>query len=104
MANHDPLDIQGQEAEAEERSKQERMAAKLEDDDLKWLANGRRGRRIIYRTLSRAGVFRLSFNTNAMTMAFNEGMRNEGLRLMARLMEVCPENYTAMLTENRENV
>ena len=38
------------------------------------MAHGsKRGRRIVWRFLERAGVYRLSFNTNAMAMAFAEG-------------------------------
>jgi hypothetical protein len=56
----------------------------------------------VARLLERAGVWRLSFNTNALTMAFHEGMRNEGLRLLAQIAAHCPDRYTEMLKESRE--
>lgn len=102
MSYSDPLDIQGQEharADAEDRA---RRALEIEIDDLKWLMSNKRGRRFIFRLLERAGVWRLSFNTNALTMAFNEGTRNEGLRLLAQVTAHCPDRYMEMLKESKE--
>lgn len=98
----DPLDIRAQEdaqAEADERN---RLELQVEIDDLKWLMSNRRGRRVAFRLLERAGVWRLSFNTNALTMAFSEGQRNEGLRLLAQITTHCPDRHTDMLKESRE--
>lgn len=102
MSYSDPLDIRSQErtqAEAEERAL---LAAQIEIDDVKWLMSNKRGRRFMARPLERAGVWRLSFNTNALTMAFNEGTRNEGLRLLAQIAAHCPDRYTEMLKESKE--
>lgn len=102
MSHSDPLDIRGQEsaqAEAEERA---RLESQIEIDDVKWLMSNKRGRRFVARLLERAGVWRLSFNTNALTMAFNEGHRNEGLRLLAQVAAHCPERYMEMLKESKE--
>ncbi|AQW29121.1 endopeptidase [Ralstonia syzygii subsp. celebesensis] len=97
--SYDPLDTHGQErakADAEQRAK---LARESEEADLKWLMGSKRGRRIVWRTLERAGVFRLSFNTNAMQMAFAEGNRNEGLRTLAQIHALCPELYPVMVKE-----
>lgn len=102
MSTFDPLDIRSQEralADADERT---RLALQIEIDDLKWLMSNKRGRRFMARLLERAGVWRLSFNTNALTMAFNEGTRNEGLRLLAQITAHCPDRYTEMLKESKE--
>jgi hypothetical protein len=64
--------------------------------------SNKRGRRFIFTLLERAGVWRLSFNTNALTMAFAEGTRNEGLRLMAQLTEHCLDRYSEMLKEQQD--
>jgi hypothetical protein len=74
----------------------------MEIADLKWLMSNKRGRRFVHRLLERAGVWRLSFNTNALSMAFNEGTRNEGLRLLAQLTEHCLDRYSEMLKEQKE--
>jgi len=103
MAEHDPFDREAQEqaeAEAKERAK---LAQRIEKEDLIWLMSGKRGRRIARSFLERAGVFRSSFNTNAMQMAFNEGTRNEGLALTAKLITYCPAQYAEMITENKDD-
>jgi hypothetical protein len=78
-----------------------RFESELEIGDLKWLMSNKRGRRFVFRLLERAGVWRLSFNTNALTMAFSEGTRNEGLRLLAQITEHCLDRHAEMLKEQR---
>jgi len=105
MSTYDPLDVQGQ-LEAKS-GKDSRAKLELANDaaDFKWLMGSKRGRRMIWRQLDRAGVFRLSFNPNAMQMAFAEGNRNEGLRTLASVHAQCPELYPVMVKENtKENV
>lgn len=99
---NDPTDIEAQQARRREEQQRLRVLVLQENDDLKWLMNAKRGRRIMHRLLDRAGVFQLSFNTNAMTMAFNEGRRNEGLALTHKLMAACPAQWALMLKENTD--
>ena len=103
MSEHDPFDIRGQEREAEDDELSTRIAQGLEDSDTKWLMSSAKGRRIAWRLLDRAGVFRLSFNTNAMQMAFSEGNRNEGLKLLGQIHSLCPELYPTMLKEAKDH-
>ena len=76
-----------------------RMASETEEDDFKWLMGSKRGRRIVWRTMEQSGVFRPTFNTNAMQMAFNEGFRNFGNRTLALIHKACPELYPQMMKE-----
>lgn len=99
MSNYDPTDIRSQERAKAEKELAAKLVKDTEEADFKWLMGSKRGRRIVWRQLDRAGVFRLSFNTNAMTMAFAEGNRNEGLRIIAMIHEQCPELYTVMVKE-----
>lgn len=78
------------------------MAAEGEEQDLKWLMSSKRGRRIVWRLLEQAGVFRLSFNPNAMQMAFNEGGRNYGNRTLGQIHAYCSELYPVMVKENTD--
>lgn len=78
------------------------MDQEVEDQDWKWLASSKRGRRIIWRLLTQAGVFRISFNPNAMQMAFNEGHRNYGNWLLDRINTLCPELYPVMVKEQKD--
>lgn len=99
MSNHDPFDLGGHERKRDEQHVRARLVRETEEADLKWLMGNKRGRRILWRLLDRAGVFRLSFNTNAMQMAFAEGNRNEGLRILAQIHTLCPELYPVMVKE-----
>lgn len=99
MKETDPFDLHGQEQRREDAQQRARVAEATEIDDLKWLLSSKRGRRIAYRQLQRARVFHLSFNTNALQMAFAEGNRNQGLALLATITEHFPERYAEMLQE-----
>ena len=100
--SHDPFDLEPVDAERAAEAERARLREKVESDDLKWLMADRRGRRFVYGILQRSGVFRLSFHTNALTMAFNEGHRDEGLRLIANLGVHCPGQYHQMLKEGQD--
>lgn len=107
MSNYDPTDIRGQERAKSEEDQRNKLAKDTEESDIKWLVSTKRGRRITWRLLEQAGVFRLSFNTNAMTMAFNEGNRNNGNRMLALINSVALESFVLMMKEAKtvdENV
>lgn len=97
--SYDPLDTRSHERAKADADLRAKLARESEEADLKWLMGSKRGRRIVWRQLERAGVFRLSFNTNAMQMAFAEGNRNEGLRMLAQIHALCPELYPVMVKE-----
>jgi hypothetical protein len=99
MNNYDPLDIKAQERSKSDRDLQERVERESEESDVRWLMGNKRGRRILWRLLDQSGVFRSSFNTNAMAMAFAEGNRNYGLRTLAMIHALCPEQYATMMKE-----
>ena len=100
VSYEDPTDVQSQERSRKDRATRDEMKAKTEEADIKWLMSGEKGRRIVWRLLERAGVFRLSFSTNSMQMAFNDGAKNEGLRMLALIHAACPEKYVLMLEES----
>lgn len=102
MSTHDPFDIKAQEHAARVTVERDKLNLINEVDDFKWLMGSRRGRRIVWRQLDRAGVFRLSFNTNAMAMAFAEGNKNEGLYTLSQIHSACPELYPIMLKEQKQ--
>ena len=96
-------DIASQEAHREEQRLRAQLAARTEVEDIKWLMSGKRGRRIVHRILENAGVFRISFHTNALQMAFNEGNRNQGNALFAMVTTHCPDHYIELLNEAKTN-
>lgn len=104
MSNYDPLDLRGQESAKADRELREKLAQENEAADVKWLMSNKRGRRVIWRLLDQSGVFKLSFNTNAMAMAFAEGNRNYGNRMLSMIHLLCPELYPQMVKEANQNV
>ncbi len=102
METHDPLDLERIEQSAEERDLRAKLEAKVENDDFMWLMSSKRGRRIVWRTLERAGIYRTSFDSDAMLMSLNEGRKQEGLRLTGQIFELCPERYSEMAEEARQ--
>lgn len=97
--SNDPLDLPAKEALRAARKEQEQQAARLEIEDVKWLMSDKRGRRFVWRQLSKAGVFRTSFTGNGSETFFNEGKRVMGLDLMVQINEHCPNRYNEMVTE-----
>lgn len=104
VSTYDPTDLKGQEISRSDEATRRRLAAEVEELDVKWLMGSKRGRRIVWRLLEQAGVFRLSFNTNAMQMAFNEGNRNYGNRTLELIYKTCPELYAVMLKESNDGI
>lgn len=68
-------------------------------DDIEKQMKTRSGRRLMWRVLELAGVFRSSFSTDALAMAFQEGQRNQGLILLIDIQTVDPDGYTLMAKE-----
>lgn len=102
MSDFNPTDLQAVEAQRAHRSVREKNAAATRLEDVRWLMSSARGRRIVWHELHEAGVFRTSFNTNSMTMAFAEGQRNAGLKLLDEIMSAAPEQYQQMVKEARK--
>lgn len=96
---YDPTEID----ERGEPRRAEKPDAALRDEigDLRWLMGNKRGRSIVWRHLEHAGVYRMSYvQGDPMQMAFNEGQRNGGQRLLALIMSNCADQYALMVTEN----
>ena len=99
----DPLDTEASDAIRKTQADKARLAALREAEDFKWLMSSKRGRRITNAILQKAGVYRSSFNPNALQMSWNEGNRNVGLMLLAAITEVAPDRYAEMLKEARDD-
>lgn len=100
---HNPLDLAEQERAAVETAAEERRQREAQANDLRHVMRSKEGRRFVYRQLSEAGLYRLSFDVSSDRLtAFNEGARNRGLQLLGEIMEVCPDRYTEMLNEQQE--
>jgi hypothetical protein len=88
---------------AAEKAVKAQLTAQTEIDDLCWLMGDKRGRRFVWRQLSEAGVYQLTFTGEALSSAFNEGKRNQGLKLLAQITRHCPDRLFEMQKEARTN-
>lgn len=70
-----------------------------ESNDLAAMMATTFGRRFICGMLGDMGVWRSSFSSDPLQMAFAEGRRSLGLVLTAKLMAECPKEYFLMLKE-----
>jgi hypothetical protein len=89
--------------QVKKRTTKAKEAAERTLEDWRWLLADKRGRRIAWKLLEDAGIFRTSFDrdSNGQT-AFNEGQRNIGLRVLAQAMQADPSAYERMTREATE--
>lgn len=99
---NDPTNHRQELARQAEEETRRRIRIEQERDDYKWLLADPRGRRIMWELLSACGLYRTSFHSSGSQTAFNEGMRNIGIMLNARVIEHAPETWIQMSTEARE--
>ena len=71
-------------------------------NDIKLQMDTERGRKFIWRLLEMSRVFMPTFSPDPLQMAFNEGTRNQGLKLFADIMEVTPKKYMVAALEAKE--
>lgn len=105
----DPFDWQTAESL---RRKAEREAKSAEDElceDIKWLMSSPRGRRLMHWILGKAGIMRTTFLETpdrsghlALAMAHEEGRKQIGYELFARVNALCPELYVKMMKEKSD--
>lgn len=60
------------------------------------------GRSYIYDFLAACHVYTTSFSRNSRVMAFSEGERNTGIRLLGDIVEASPDYYLQMLKEQND--
>lgn len=103
MSTRDPTDLRSQTDEVEAEEARLNREQRQEQEDLKWLLAHRAGRRIAWRLMSEAGVFRSTFHTSGSVMAFNEGTRSQGIKLLTQIMATNPDAFTLMQKEAKAN-
>jgi hypothetical protein len=101
VAQRDPIDLDGQEQDQAREQRKAQLRAEQEIEDIKWLVSSKQGRRVVWRLLEKAGVFRTSFSTNALQMAMSEGNRSYGLFWLNEVMASCPDKFVLMINESK---
>jgi hypothetical protein len=98
-----PLDI-GDGAAVRENRRDRELSDHEEGIAVTTLMSSSAGRRFIYDLLDACHIYSTSYSDNASRMAFQEGERNIGLRLVAVIQRACPQRYNEMLIEANERL
>ncbi len=75
------------------------LDARQADLDLYEVMKSELARRVLWDLIGVHGAYQSSFSSNPVEMAFNEGQRNFAVRVIERLLRVCPELYLQAQTE-----
>lgn len=62
--------------------------------------SSRDGRVVLHWILNTCGVEKSSYNPDVSAMAYSEGRRSIGIRLLTRMREVSPDYFKTMREEN----
>ena len=60
-----------------------------------------RGRRIVWRLMEAAHLFRESGSNEPMDLAVEKGERRQGLSLLNEVLRICPEHWLTMVKDQR---
>jgi hypothetical protein len=88
--------------EIRRKEKDARLAEKTRGGVTIDLMSTKNGRGYVWDQLAAAHVFSTSYSPDALQMAFAEGERNSGLRLLNDIIEWCPEQFIQMMREQNE--
>lgn len=97
---HNPADTGEQDERRITGKAASELARQQEKDDVGWLMTHREGRRIVWRVLARAGIYRIAYHQNDRDEAFQLGQQALGFEAFAEINTVCPNLYIKMLQEN----
>jgi len=92
----DPEQVRGRREKHKTRDLQKKAA-------LLHLLSDEAGRMWMWDLISRCGAFHLSFSTDTLIMAFNEGRRDIGNHLIGEINSISPQLYTRMAVENQQS-
>ncbi len=91
-----------EEKQVEQARKQAEKDEALKLSVIKNLMDTSPGRSFVYDQLNSGHIFSTSFVQGSPdASAFREGERNHALRLLADVMNACPESYLTMCEENK---
>jgi hypothetical protein len=96
MVDLDPIE---KERRKKEEQKQQRIRIAQDKDDIHYVMSDERGRRFVSKLLLRAGIHACSFSGQSNGTIFNEGARNEGLKLLYDIKTHTPGFYLTLIKE-----
>lgn len=100
VTHYEPLEIGSETRARAEKKARDRFEVDNDAELVRWAMSSKRGRALVWWLLKEAGIWHTSFSPNAMQMAFAEGNRNVGLKVLANIHIACPEMEATMRKEN----
>jgi hypothetical protein len=101
--NKKPFDA-GDETSVEKRKTLKQLQKELEDEQLKQILDTKAGRAFFWRLLQYCRVFSTTFSPGLSDQsAFNEGMRNVGLKVLKDIITLDKKLYNLMTNENQKD-
>lgn len=98
----DPADLEAQEDRQRVQEELDVIRSFIKNKDMEWVLSDERGRRFVWWLLEEAGVYNSSFDGTTEGTVYNEGNRNMGLKVLARIHETSPEKYLQMIKERED--
>lgn len=98
--DNNPTNLRKQAVAQADAEKRVELARKQEIADIQWAMKDPAGRRLMWRLLSRTGVFQSSFRLNN-EMAFLEGRRSVGLEFLGDVQGYAMKDFVTMLEERK---
>lgn len=97
-----PFDLREQAETQEEADKRKRLLQLQDDTDIQWLMEHKQGRRVVWRVLGIAGLYRnpMQGDGDAFTN-LRCGMQAVGQTLVADIHRLCPQSYFDMVKEQQ---
>ena len=95
---NEPQDV-GDRDQVREARKHWRLSQREQDDALGRLMASPAGRAWMYGLLANCHIYHTSFSESPIRMAFAEGERSVGLRIVADLQRACPAHFNEMMQE-----
>jgi hypothetical protein len=92
------VDVFNQEEQKKKVAQASERLQQRQQSDMRKVLGLPEGRRVIWRLLSEAGVFRSSFTGDSQTF-FNEGKRSLGLLIVSEVLAAHPDSYSVMQRE-----
>ena len=89
-------------SQVKKAGRDEKELKRRERNDIEFLLSSPQGRRFLWKLLSGCGIYELSYITDSDMTAFNEGRRSVGNNILADILDVNPDGYSALIKENRE--
>ena len=105
MSAEPPITLpHGREAQESKKARLQREALEraCRVEDLKWVLDDVRGRRVIRYLMQLGGVFETCFHQNYGEMCRAEGRKEQGAKILALIEEHFPNHYLAIKRDERD--